>query len=282
MKINSISAYDENYPSKLRNLSPPPSTIYTIGEIPEKKLSIAIVGTRKPTNYGRAVTEELAGRLAERGAVIISGLAYGIDSIAQESALKSDGQVVAVLPSGLDRIYPANHRSLAERIVQGEGSLVSEYPAGTPPLQYRFLERNRLVSGLADVVIVTEASLRSGTTNTVSHALEQGKDIYAVPGPITSPMSAGCNNMIAQGAQPITNIESFVDTLMPLKDKQSTLPFGMSDAEQTILELIGQGITDGDALHSKSALDGALYAQTMTMLEIRGAIKPLGANRWSL
>lgn len=138
---------------------------------------MAIIGTRKPTAYGRQVTTELAERLAEQKAVIISGLAYGVDAIAHQATLRVGGTAIAVLAGGLETIYPKAHEDLGRSIVENEGALVGEHPPGTPPLQYRFLERNRLVSGLSNMLIVTEAGLRSGTINTVHAALEQGKDV---------------------------------------------------------------------------------------------------------
>jgi DNA processing protein len=282
MKINSISSTASSFPARLSVIPNRPKIIYCRGKIPAYPIGVAIVGTRKPTAYGKQITMELAERLAERGAVIVSGLAHGIDGIAHQGALKVGGTTLAVLPSGLDTIYPSAHRGLAGQMLETGGALISEYEPGTPPLQYRFLERNRLVSGLSDIVIVTEAGLRSGTMNTVSHALEQGKDVYAVPGPITSAMSAGCNALIAQGATPIVNIDLFIEQLFPrATPKQATL-LAQNKDEQSILELLATGVYDGEDLHAQSNLSPTEYSQTMTMLEIRGAIRSLGANRWSL
>lgn len=282
MKINSISSMTDAFPSRLKVIPQCPRALYYKGLLPEYQVGVAIVGTRKPTSYGRQVTVELASRLAERGAVIISGLAHGIDGIAHEAALQAGGTTAAVLACGLDQVYPAAHRGLAEKILRQNGALVSEYEPGTPPLPHRFLERNRLVSGLSDIVIVTEASLRSGTMNTVSHALEQGKDVYVVPGPITSAMSAGCNALLAQGASPIVNVEQFVERIIPLATQEQISVFADTPQEQAILDLLMTGIDDGELLQKESGLDAALFTQTLTMLEIRGVIRPLGANRWSL
>ena len=282
MKINSISASDPVFPQRLTVIPQPPHKLYVIGTIPTYATGVAIVGTRKPTAYGKQVTSMIAERLAERGAVIVSGLAHGVDGIAHQSALRVGGKTVAVLPSGPDQIYPSAHQALAKNIADRHGALISEYEPGAPPLQYRFLERNRLVSGLADIIVITEASIRSGTMNTASHALEQGKDVYAVPGPITSPMSAGCNALIAQGAAPIVNIEQFVDQLLPKVSAKQLTILAETKEEQTILDLLVRGVSDGDELQVESRLDPALYSQTMTMLELRGIVRPLGANRWGL
>lgn len=281
MKINSISGSHPDFPERLRNIPGAPKRLHTTGILPDYSLGVAIVGTRKPTSYGRTITTQLAEKLARRGALIISGLAHGIDAIAHRGALEVGGKTIAVLPAGLDTIYPAAHRALAASITKN-GALVSEYDPGTPPLPYRFLERNRIVSGLADIVIVTEASARSGTMNTVSHALEQGREVYAVPGPITSSTSTGCNALIAQGATPIVNIDEFVERILPAKSSPQTHLFAENDTELAILKLIQQGVNDGEVLQAQSGLDPALYSQTMTLLEIRGAVRALGANRWSL
>ena len=282
MKINSISTKDSAYPARLKPIHKPPATIYSLGELPEYQLGVSIVGTRKPTAYGTQVTTELATKLSERGAVIISGLAYGVDCVAHKAVVNAGGVGIAVLAGGVDYISPVGNRQTANELLQLGGCILSEYPAGISPMQYRFLERNRIVAGLGDIVIVTEASLRSGTTNTVSHALEQGKDVYAVPGPITSPMSAGTNTLIAQGAQPIVDIDEFVERLFPKTTRKQVTLLAQNETEQTILDLLATGVQDGDELYSKSALDQALFAQTMTMLEIRGVIRALGGNRWGL
>jgi len=280
MKSNTISASE--LPSRLREIPEAPKQLWYRGTLPdEKRPAVAIVGTRKPTAYGRAVTEELAGKLAERGVVIVSGLALGIDSIAHQAALKASGITVAVLPSGVDTPYPSQHRQLAEDIVGQGGALISEYPLGMPGLQHHFLERNRLVSGLSDAVIVTEAANRSGTFNTVSHALAQGKDVYAVPGNILSPMSHGPNQLITTGATPIIDIDAWIDQLFPRHSKQAVLvPY--APEEQLIIDLIVSGVIDGDEIHAKSGLETAAYLQTITMLEITGAVRALGNNQWSV
>jgi DNA processing protein len=279
--INTISTI--KIPLSLQNIPEPPAKIWCSGTMPdENRLHVAIVGTRKPTAYGRTVTEALASQLAERGVVIVSGLAHGVDSIAHKAVVGVRGQTIAVQANGLDAVYPASHRQLAESIVKQGGCLLSEYPPGTPPMQHRFLERNRLVSGLSQIIIVTEAGLRSGTTNTVSHALGQGKDVYVVPGPITSPMSAGCNALIAQGATPIVSIESFVDGICPLSVLSSKQLASYTAEEKLIIELIGGGVDDGQLLQQQSNLSPEVFSQTITLLEIRGVVHALGGNKWSL
>lgn len=285
MKINSISISTPVFPERLKNIPKPPEKLFFVGnrELLSAAASVAIVGTRKPTAYGRSVTKTLAEGLARRGVCIVSGLALGVDGIAQKSAVQVGGQSIAVLASGLDSITPRSHRELAITILEKNGTIVSENPAGTPPLKWEFLKRNRLISGLADTVIVTEAAAKSGSMSTVMHALQQGRDVFVVPGNITSPMSAGCNKLIEQGAQPIVDIEAFLEQIAPTKTKsEQPLLLAQTVEEQTILDLIGRGVKDGDELLRLSKLDSSTYSMTITMLELRGAIRSLGANQWTL
>lgn len=283
MKINTISISDPSYPERLTQIAKPPAQLYTLGSPDFSKRAAAIVGSRHLTNYGREVTVELAEKLAARGVAVVSGLALGADGLAHQGALNVGGHTIAVLANGLDRVTPSSHRELAKQILAGGGALLSEYEAGTPSLQWQFLARNRLVSGLSDAVIVTEASAKSGTMNTVMHALQQGRDVYAVPGNITSPMSSGCNKLIEQGASPIIDIDAFVEQFAPLVTAPTQqLLLAENDDEQVIIELLQSGVRDGDELLRRSKLDTTTFSTTMTMLELRSVIRPLGANNWSL
>lgn len=277
--INTISSSE--LPSKLQTIPDPPKKLWYRGQFPDvRRLHVAIVGSRKPSAYGRQVTEQISRGLAERGAVIVSGMAHGVDGIAHQACIRGNGTTIAVLPGGIDSPYPASHRGLAEDIVDSGGLLMSEDEPGLPAMQFRCLKRNRLVIGMADLLIVTEANLRGGSMGTATLALEQGKDVYAVPGNITSPLSGGPNALIASGAHPITYIEQFVDELLPKPKARKNQAYTV--AEKTILELLEGGISDGDELQQKSGLATAMYLQTITMLEITGAVKPLGNNRWGL
>lgn len=284
MKIKSISTNDPLYPAKLRAISDAPKTLYYLGNLDScTKKTVAIVGSRKPTAYGHSMTTKLAEALAGRGLCIVSGLALGVDGLAHTGALAVHGATVAVLGNGLDSIYPASHRGLAEQVLASGGALLSEYPPGTPSLAHQFLARNRIVSGLADAVIVTEAATKSGTMNTVMHALAQGRDVYAIPGNITSRMSAGCNKLIEQGATPIIDIDAFVEQLAPRETaSKQLLLLAQTLEEQVVIDLIQSGISDGDELQKRSGLDPSVYSTTLTMLELRGVVRPLGANNWSL
>lgn len=255
-----------------------------MGTLPETRMpTVAIVGTRKPTHYGKEVTQRLAGDLAKRGVVIVSGLALGIDGIAHRSALEVGGVTLAVLGNGLPDIYPASHKSLAKDILAQNGAIISEYEPGASARPYHFLERNRLVSGLADAVIITEAAARSGTLNTAAHALEQGKEVFVVPGNITSPLSAGCNALLKQGARVAICAEDIIEVIAPeLLTAQTTLPLGANAEETTIITLLQSGVRDGDELLQRSNLDASTFATTLTMLELSDTIRALGANQWTL
>lgn len=244
---------------------------------------MAIVGTRKPSGYGKEVTHQLAYDLARRGVVIVSGLALGVDSLAHRAALEAGGTTIAVLANGLPGIYPASHKGLADQIVSGNGAIITEYEPNTDARQYQFLERNRIVSGLSDAIIITEAAARSGTLNTAMHALEQGKEVFVVPGNITSPLSAGCNALIKQGASPITEVDDVLSIIAPhfLEDGLSEA-LASSPEEAIILALLKEGVRDGDELQQRSKMNAALFTQTITMMELGGIIRSLGANQWMI
>lgn len=268
----------------LGNIAKPPKKLHYIGKIPAGRVkSVAIVGSRKPTAYGKEVTYQLSYDLASRGIIIVSGLALGVDALAHQAALDAGGTTIAVLGGGLGSIYPAANRRLAENIVAKGGALISEYPPEAEARGYQFLERNRIVSGLSDMVVVTEAAARSGTLSTVGHALDQGKEVGAVPGNITSPMSIGCNQIIRRGAQVILSFEDVLNIIDPSRaPEQTALILGANPAETAIIELLKVGVRDGDELLRKSGLEPSEFSTTLTMLEINGVVRPLGGNQWML
>jgi DNA processing protein len=284
-KIKKMSLSSSPFTEVLAEIPDPPKSLYVLGKLPKERLpSVAIVGSRKPTSYGREVTNRIAEALATRGVVIISGLALGTDAVAHQAAIKAGGITIAVQANGLHSLYPKSNRHIGETIIKSGGAIVSEYPPGTEPMKHQFRARNRIVSGLADAIIITEAAARSGTLITAAHALEQGKDVYAVPGNITSPMSMGCNRLIAQGARPITDIDEFIDEIAPADSdsSQQILPLGDGELENAIIDLLANGMRDGDEILAKLNIEAHEFSSAMTMLEIKGAIKPLGSNRWSL
>lgn len=210
-KIKTIKLGDENYPEKLKHIYSKPNVIYVIGN--EKILnsdSIAIIGCRDCSEYGVKSAYKFGYELAKRGVCVISGLARGIDSFAHKGAVQAKGRTISVLGCGLDVIYPEENLELYKKILRNDGAIISEYPLGTKPERQHFPARNRIISGLSDGVLVIEAKKRSGTMITVEHALDQGKQVYAVPGNITSENSYGTNELIKEGAIPVTNVEDFM------------------------------------------------------------------------
>lgn len=284
MKINRTTPDKHKYLAPLVHIARPPKELFYSGELPvERRPSVAIVGTRRPTKYGHETTQLLASGLAKKGIVIISGLALGVDGIAHQAALEAGGTTIAILGNGLPVIYPATNRTLGQQIITSGGALISEYEPEVAARGYQFLERNRLVSGLSDAVIITEAASRSGTLNTAMHALEQGKEVFVVPGNITSPLSAGCNALLRQGATPVTSVEDVLAVIAPDQIAgQASLPLGNTAEETTIIQLIQSGIRDGDELQRASNLSASTFASTLTMLELQGTVRALGANQWSL
>lgn len=284
MKINSISPLKHKYLQIIDTIAKKPERLYFIGDLPSDRVtSVAIVGSRKPTPYGREVTYQLSYDLAKYGVIIISGLALGVDGIAHRAALEAGGKTIAVLANGVDTIYPASHRDLGHQIINSGGAILSEYEPGTLARDFQFLERNRIISGLSDAVIVTEAAARSGTLSTVAHALEQGREVFVVPGNITSPLSAGCNALIKQGAQPVTCAEDVIEIIAPnLLKAQQTLPLGNTPLESKIIGLIQSGVRSGDELLAITNISASEFSQTLTIMEISGSIRALGGNQWTL
>ncbi len=284
MNINSISPLKHKYLQIIDTIANKPKRLYFIGQLPtERRPTVAIVGTRKPTAYGKEVTYQLAYDLAKRGVIIISGNALGVDGIAHRAALDAGGTTIAVLACGLNHMYPAAHKTLATDIIRSGGAIISEYEPEVEARDFQFLARNRIVSGLSDAVIVTEAASRSGTLATVNHALDQNREVFVVPGNITSPMSAGCNALLKQGAHPVTRAEDILDIIAPdLIEAQAFLPLGSTPLESKIIGLIQAGIRDGDQLQQESGADISEFSQALTMMEITGTIRALGGNQWTL
>ena len=281
--VNMLMFGDRGYPEILRDITSPPRQLYWTGIEPKEWIDrpkVGIVGSRKMSAYGKSVTENLAGQLARAGVVIISGLAYGVDITAHQSALASRGTTVAVLPSGLDSIYPAAHHNFANQITR-EGTLITEYPAGSRSYPGNFIARNRIISGLSDVLLITEAALKSGSLHTARFAMDQGKTVMAVPGNINSPASEGCNNLIKSGAVPVTDVSDvlFALKLKPIPNK--VLPEGFAHPEEaTIYRLISQGTADQEELALASGLDTPALSNALTMLELSGHIRPAGGGNW--
>lgn len=274
-KINRQSIGISGFTSVLRNYEGMPKQLFIAGGLPkERPPTVAIIGSRKPTRYGIEVTHRLAFDLAKRGVVVISGLAYGIDAIAHKAALEAGGTTIAVMANGLHRIYPSVHTQLAERIVQAGGAVVSEQAMGVDAHKYHFLARNRLVSGLADAVIVTEATDRSGTFSTVTHAIAQNKEVFAVPGPITSLLSVGPNRLIQDGAHVALSANDILSVIAPhLLEGPKQLTLGDTPLETQILQLIEEGALSIDLITTTLAVPPSELLQAITMMELKGLVK---------
>jgi len=249
--IKKITLSDSNYPRLLKEISDPPQVLYLKGEIKkEDETAIAIVGTRNYTSYGKRIAEEITSDLVERGITIISGLAKGIDTFVHKTALEKGGRTIAVLGSGIDlkSLYPASNRGLAEKIINN-GAILSEYPPGTRAKKYFFPQRNRIISGLSLGVIVVEAPHKSGALITANCALEQNREVFAVPGPVYSSSSEGTNRLIQSGAKLTMNANDVLEELnlplilkkksFELKTKQSKLKPDEANSVLIILELRG-------------------------------------------
>lgn len=270
--IKLITCEDENYPEKFDKIEDKPYYFYYMGDLSLLSTeSVGIVGTRSPTNYGCYVTEKFAKELAAAGAVIISGLAYGVDSIAHRQALAVGGKTVAVLAGGFDNVYPSEHHSLFEEIAQ-KGLVITEHRPDIKSFKYNFIQRNRLVAALSDAVLITEAGAKSGTTITKDFALDYGVPIYAVPGNINSEKSDGTNNLIAtmQGIC-LVSPEMLISDLGLEKKKAKAIQLSIN--EQAIVNVLSASQRTIDELQENTKLPIAKLNSLLTSLEIKGIIK---------
>lgn len=274
---------DEIYPRILREIPGPPPVLYYRGTLPaQDEPTVAIVGTRRATSYGREATTRIAADLAGAGVTVVSGLAKGIDGFAHRAALDAGGRSIGVLASGVDIIYPPEHRHLAERIVEC-GALVSDYPPGTKPDAPNFPARNRIISGLSLATVVVEAPTRSGALITVGFAADQGRDVYAVPGSILSTASAGSNQLLRQGATPLTTAAELLDDLglNPADGPQpEQTAFPMTDEERSIYALVTAEPQHIDELAYSAGLTISAASALMMMLELKGLVANAGAQHF--
>lgn len=242
-KIEFIPYGSREYPEKLKNIAQPPYAIFCKGHMPDSRKSVGIVGARMCTEYGRSIATKLGKMLAEKDVQVISGMAIGVDSASHAGALQGAGSTFAVLGCGCDICYPKNARNIYENIQKSGGGILSEYPPGTEPLPYRFPERNRIISALSDCLVVVEAKKKSGSLITADAALEQGKDVYAVPGRFGDTLSEGCNALIGQGAGIIYDLDVFLQNLgyLPEKNAKTTKSKNISLAknEQLVYGCLG-------------------------------------------
>ncbi len=279
MQISNISHNSKDFPDILRQLAKPPDSLNVLGTLPNT-LMVSIVGTRRCTPYGERVTYQLATELAKAGIVIVSGLAIGIDGIAHRAALDAGGKTVAVLAHGLDRIYPARHRGLAKEILATGGALVSEYDVGTESLPHRFVERNRIIAAISEATIVIESAVEGGSLITAKEAHNIGRRVMAVPGSIHSAYSVGPNNLIRTGsAMAITSASDVITELGFLAREAVPVP-ARSREEAQILQLLDSGTSTSEDLITQSQLTAAQFANIISLMEITGKVRNLGAGNW--
>lgn len=285
MNSNLLTLTDADFPEILRNIPAPPNELYYAGPLADllARPRLAVVGSRKVSPYGRNVTTKLASEAAAQGIVIVSGLAYGVDALAHEAALEIGGLTIAVLPGSIGQIYPAGHRNLAQRILDNGGALISEHGATSSVRREYFIARNRLISGISDATLIPEAALKSGSLHTARFTLEQGRELLSVPGSIYSETSVGTNNIIKAGAVPVTCLDDILFAMkLTAASQGSKKTTGANQAEQSVLDALASGACDGEELQAQSQLDIPLFNQTLTMLEIAGKVRSLGANQWAL
>jgi len=288
LRIRVLTLKDKDYPDLLKELINAPPVLYIAGTFKkeEDRFALGIVGTRKVSSYGRQVTEQFARELAEGKVTVVSGLAHGIDTIAHTATLDAGGRTLAVLASGLDTIYPADNLGLARRIVEsGQGALITEFPLGIKPDGRNFPARNRIISGLSQGILVTEAPKQSGALITANFALEQGRDVFGVPNSIYSPGSVGVNKLIQDGAHLVTNVQ---DILMVLNlflvpqhiEIQAALPD--NSEERTLLALLSHDPLHIDELIRLSGLPTTIVSSTLMVMELKGMIRQFGGMQYVL
>jgi DNA processing protein len=268
------------YPRRLLEIPGPPLVLYGVGAAFSEP-SVAMVGSRRPSARGRETARGLAAAAAHAGVAVVSGLAYGLDAAAHEGALAASGATFAVLASGLDRPSPLGNRGLARRIVDAGGGWISEYPPGTPALAHHFPVRNRLISGLAGLVVIVEARERSGSLWTATHAANQGRDVAAVPGPVDTDLCRGSNRLLRDGAIPILDAEDLLDELFPGRPRASR-PASVepltSREGRRVVEVLREGPAEADGLARRLGLAAAALAEVLLELELAGHVTRQGSR----
>jgi DNA processing protein len=271
------------YPQLLREIPAPPAVLYVKGTLTEEDAwAVAVVGTRRATAYGREVTRHLAGALARSGITVVSGLARGVDGEAHRAALEAGGRTIAVLGCGIDRVYPPEHRKLAQEIM-AHGALVSDYPVGTPPEGRNFPPRNRIISGLSLGVLVTEAGTRSGALITADFAAEHGRDIFAVPGSILMRGSAGTNALIQDGAKVVLTPEDVLEELnlmMVVEHTEARRLLPADETEAALLSHLSSEPTHVDELQRQVGLPISQVTSTLALMELKGMIRQVGGMKY--
>ncbi len=280
LQLDVLTIADQAYSALLKQIYDPPAVLFYHGHLAALELpSLAVVGTRAATSYGRRVTSELVRELAQAGLCIISGLAYGIDTEAHRATLEVGGATVAVLAGGLDDIYPTANQSLAKKIVEQGGLLLSEYPPGTASLKQNFPYRNRIIAGLARGTLVTEAAPGSGALLTAKHALEANREVFAVPGSIFSEQSQGTNELLKLGAHLVTKAQDVLDVFGLEAVTSLKLP-PPNEAQTALLQHLSSEPTGLDELVRRSGLTAADFTAQLTLLEVAGYVREVGGQKY--
>lgn len=287
-QVSFLVLTDASYPKLLAEISNPPFLLYIRGKLDfdnANNSTLAIVGTRKVTQYGRDVTAMITQELVQAGCVIVSGLAMGVDAVAHKTAIENSGKTIAVLGSGVDLCYPSSNQSLYNSIIKGHGAIVSEYPLGEPPSKGSFPSRNRIVAGLSQAVVVTEGAEDSGALITAEDAFLNKRKVFAVPGPITSSLSKGPYKLIAKGAKLVTSAKDILNELgiknheLKIKAKKIT---GETKDEQKIIDLLQNEPLHFDEIVRETGFDSAKVGTFLSLMEMKGYIKSLDSNIFSL
>jgi DNA processing protein len=274
---------DEAYPQRLKEIDQPPPVLYVRGEyLPDDLYAVGIVGTRRVTAYGRQITEELSSYLAANGITVVSGLARGVDAIAHQTVVKAGGRTIGVLGSGVDKIYPPEHRALAEKMM-AQGAIVSDYAPGTPPDASNFPPRNRIISGLSLAVVVIEAGETSGALITAEFAAEQGREVFAVPGSILAPQSKGTNKLIQNGALPLLSVNDLMQALDltrmgEQKAARKTIP--ADETEARLMNVLGEEPLHVDEIRNQAELPIEKVSATLALMELKGMVRQVGGMNY--
>lgn len=274
--IRLVSMFDEAYPKRLDNIKDKPPLLYVAGRMPDEvRHTAAMIGARNCSEYGRTVARMFAGELAGKGVQIVSGLAYGIDIEAAYGSLGSAGESYAVLGNGINICYPRHNAEAYDRMRHGEGGIISEFPPDTAAIGYHFVLRNRIISGLSDVLIVIEAAKKSGTAITVGYALDQGKEVFALPGRIDDPLGYGCNRFIKEGANIITESKDILD-YFGIGDEEENdtalVTADMGENERKVYEVLGMEPMHIEKISANAGLDIADTLTVLAELESKGLV----------
>ena len=276
--VKPLFIFEPDYPSQLAEIADPPFLLYMRGSVNWDQMMIGVVGSRNMTDYGIEATEKIASDLAASGVVVVSGLALGIDAIAHRATINAGGTTIAVLGNGIDRVYPSSNQALARDILS-HGAVISEYPCGVQPAPYTFPARNRIISGLCQGLVVTEAAEGSGSLITARSALEQNREVFAVPGSIFNINSVGPNSLIKMGAHPLTTVQDIFDEF-GLSHPEVATSFreviGATEDEKAIIDILKLEPRHIDEIIKISCLSHAKVSSTLTIMEVGGKIKHLG------